>query len=1479
MKRTFLLIVAFIWSTLSSAESLLETTPDVCHTVNVTTGWYVETKTDLLTSNHALALKRVYSSSEKEWIFNFPNIISNDSTPPNEMGNVALKYNKQTLLEEAVDKVSQASFKFNRPQSHILEITSSDGQKATYTFDKERNLVKVQTVAGEETYTYQGKRLTRREEADRQFLEILYDKDGKVKELKGPTGTQAKFSYQPRSTDVTDPLGRKKVYTFNDQNLIVAVESDAKIERMEWAEGQLRSQSLEDKQGHTLFKKLFQYDPRGLKIQETCQGNITGERDHESVTTRFTYSPEGLLLKEEKSSGKGMSFLYKDKKLKAKLTLNKGSIILRQFFIYDEQGHLTQEILDDGQTEEMSDLSQASQKVVKTYRGTDIEEAEVDLQSGAVKVIRLTKNTYSKQGKIIQQDIFGEDSKPLETICYEYDPAGRLIQRIDDGGHHEVKQWDAHSNLIYQISLEHPEGQSFKYDNAGRLVKEEKGNSYTYDAAGNRASQTDSEGNTTRFYYDEANRLVKQEEPRIDAGLPTTLFKYNAFDQIVEKTDPEGYVTKFQYNILGKPVHIEYPDGTEERYVYDLEGRLSKQISRTHMTYEFEYDAFSNLTTKRERDSQGTLVKEDRWTYKTFRLIEKEVGGIKTTYGNEPQKQVGSIENTLQIDPSKFKWKENQNIVVNALGQSVIQKTHVDSEGIKTCRTLDALKRVVKQEKWDPFGQLLETKEYAYDLAGHKTAEIVHNGNKSYVTELKWGPMGRLEAMTEAAGSPLQRKTLYHYNEEGMLSEVVKPDGVRLYYAYTPAKQIYSLSSSDGSVHYVYEYDALGHIWSVSDLVHNLKSRLNINSNHELEEEVLANGLKVGYAYDASGHKTSLKLPDNSSVRYQYDDKALRKITRVSPEQIELWSHHYKEYDLNGLLKKEELPFNLGETHFAYDQEGRLTQIQSPFIQETLQYRGKRLQSVNTQAFKYDSSLRLTEEGGRSYTYDDLGNRLSESDTPYTYDDLQRLTSKGSKKYAYDISGNMISTGSCKLSYDALNRLTEVAYESVKYQYVYDAFHRRVQKIISTKDKKEVVHYLYDGFDEIGMVDAQGVVRELKVQGLTRQKGIGGTIAIEIDGAVSIPVNDNKGSITALIDPTGMATETIEYSSFGISETPIAPWGYLGKRFDEETGFYYFGNRFYDPSVGRFIHTDPKGYIDGPNLYHFNHNNPHAYMDSYGHFAFLNTISDLISTGYNWILDANKKVLELQNWMHEVTGFDEVSKGFEDAVNSFFGKGFLVLSGYYNQPFHSGVYGANEINDKVRVSFAHGILNLRSDLQNSLQFLSTTHGSVNVHYVYRPTAGWAWDLIKAFMVSKCGYVSQEAEEIKKIWKQLIEEMGGPGNGGKIIHYAHSIGGGDTYHAFMSMSPEEQQMIDIRTFGTAAIIPNEGTYQITNYVNTLDWITMCAHPLKYYRNISGTENDMILLGSVLDGFGHAMSVEVYQTMLKTLGQAFVATYGH
>ena len=57
---------------------------------------------------------------------------------------------------------------------------------------------------------------------------------------------------------------------------------------------------------------------------------------------------------------------------------------------------------------------------------------------------------------------------------------------------------------------------------------------------------------------------------------------------------------------------------------------------------------------------------------------------------------------------------------------------------------------------------------------------------------------------------------------------------------------------------------------------------------------------------------------------------------------------------------------------------------------------------------------------------------------------------------------------------------------------------------------------------------------------------------------------------------------------------------FSGRRYDAESGLYYYRARMYSPAIGRFLQPDTIGYWDSMNLYQYCLNNPVNWIDPLG---------------------------------------------------------------------------------------------------------------------------------------------------------------------------------------------------------------------------------------------------------------------------------------
>ena len=275
-------------------------------------------------------------------------------------------------------------------------------------------------------------------------------------------------------------------------------------------------------------------------------------------------------------------------------------------------------------------------------------------------------------------------------------------------------------------------------------------------------------------------------------------------------------------------------------------------------------------------------------------------------------------------------------------------------------------------------------------------------------------------------------------------------------------------------------------------------------------------------------------------------------------------------------------------------------------------YRGFKCQATD---FTYDPLDRLKTASGEysaAYDYDQIGNITSKTEggASHSYD----YASSGHKhaprlvdgnQQTYDANGNLIARSGLALKYDAENRLVKVSNASgYVARFIYDGDGRRVKRV----DNAGTVIYIGPHYERnVGTgADTTDTVTKMYWAQLGPIRRL---IAVRKGTDLTYLHHDHLGSTKKL----SSASTPFKYYPYGTTfQEPASPPTdnlYTGQKRDLSTGLYYYGARYYDSAIGRFVQPDSvvpqPGNPQSLNRYSYCVNNPLKYADPTGHFFVL----------------------------------------------------------------------------------------------------------------------------------------------------------------------------------------------------------------------------------------------------------------------------------
>ncbi|WP_157851607.1 RHS repeat-associated core domain-containing protein [Streptomyces monomycini] len=737
------------------------------------------------------------------------------------------------------------------------------------------------------------------------------------------------------------------------------------------------------------------------------------------------------------------------------------------------------------------------------------------------------------------------------TTHVGYDSLGRVVSRTDEAGRTVRFELDANGD---PVRITEPDGGTVELDYTAlrRLAAVRRADtvlcSFTYDARGNVLSSTDATGARTVRQYDDLGRQTSITDPLgrtqhitanaaglvtavTDAMGNTTRADYDAFGRVISLTGPLGTTTRLEYRREGEVTRRVHPDGTVEEWRRDAEGNLIEHRDRAGAVSRFEIGSFGQVTSRTLPDGEV-----HHFTYDTeLRLLSVATHGAVWQYRYDA---AGHLVGETDFNGHSFTYRLD--------GADQLLET-TDASGRSSLFTYDALGQLTAHRGPDGTTTTLTYDEYGLP-------ETIADENS------------RIEYVRDAAGRVLSetvdgRTTRYTRDVLGRCTSRTTPTGLVSTWTFDNNDQPVGLANAVGRLAFARDAEgrettrfigdgaALTQTWDDCD-------RLTAQSVWSVDRAANGSGAYTSvqeriYKYRADGMPTA--VTDRLRGRQEFELSPAGRVTRVSAPS---WSEQY-----------------------AYDPLGNITRAQDT-----------RAPDSSTAGERVHSGTLLLSAGRTSYKYDDRG-RLAcrrvrtlsgkRREWRYTWngqDQLVRIDTpdRGSWTYSYDPLGRR--TGKRRLGdEDGSSAIAE------QHVFAWEGTHLIEQCRSGTDGRMHALSWDW----EPGTWNA--VAQTERTWNPDRPPGEHPTD--ESFCAIVTDLADKPAELVSLdgrivwADHSGLWGD---YLPGATGRRRTCPLGRPGQYHDDESGLEYNCFRYYDPSTGRYISSDPLGLDGGPN--------PHSYV-------------------------------------------------------------------------------------------------------------------------------------------------------------------------------------------------------------------------------------------------------------------------------------------
>lgn len=1014
----------------------------------------------------------------------------------------------------------------------ISNIRRPDGESYVYRYTLQGDLRQAQmpNFFTKEDYTYNSSHglLTILDTAGNRKVRNIYNDDGRLIAQEDNEGRRTSFDYDlaGRESVVTDKNGNISFYYYDERGNVTSMVD---------ALGQIST---------------YTYDVNDNQLTET---------DPLGNTTTRVYNANNDMLSVSDPEGNSVLYTYNVRGQETTITDANGN---QYVSTYDSVGNLlsVQDPLMNiaGNNINAQGLVTLKQDMLgnistMTYDG----EGNKLTQTDPLSVI--TSYTYDSDNRISTQSMMrtaGNGQQVTDIINYQYDKNARQTRSEDDFGIIERMSYDNLGNMTNAFN-----GlvtTQFSYDIYNRQIAEFTASgrqTNTYDAEGNKLTDTDKNGNTTSFEYDSLNRVVKT--TYADASFMQ--MEYDAAGRMIKEIDTRGQETQYEYDRAGRRTKLIDAFGNEYSYEYDAQDNLIQETDALGRVTTYTYDALDRRISMTLAD---TTQMQDEYDALGRNIEKTDQAGKPVDYEYDPLGRLITVTDALnQVTRYEYDEAGNKTAQIDAEGRTT--RWEYDQRGRTTARIL-------------PLGQ---RETFTYDLAGNMTSHTNFNDQTldySFNSSTGW--------LTRVTGPGILE--VYGYDNLGNRTVAENRNG-RYRYTYDSRNRLATETQPDGAL-LSYGYDEMGNKTSLIVNYVNGDIRTELFAYDELNRltAVTDNQLQITtFEYDAVGNQTHIRYPNGLVSVSAFD--ALNRVMSISTFDGDdnLLTSYVYGLDITG--RRETLTEHTGRlSTFTYDDVYRLTNeaVIDPINGDhTSAYSydlvGNRTQSIVnsiTTGFVYDNNDRLTGTEVHTYTYDEQGNMLTETDGVVT------------KAYGYDANQRMIDFGD--------------GTQTITYQYNPDGI----------RTSKNV-----DGLASVFLVDsnrfyAQVIAEQDSASVINKEYVFGNDLLSQFSDAASHYFHyDGLGSTRNLSDNSSKIADSYFYEAFGkllkSNGTSENDYLYAGEQLDPEIDNYYLRARYYNQNIGRFTQMDTWPGLDtntlSLNKYMYGNDDPINGVDPSGNFT------------------------------------------------------------------------------------------------------------------------------------------------------------------------------------------------------------------------------------------------------------------------------------